>query len=216
MEGMTSGVDIQGLNHRSGSGFKQVDYGSGLNQDGSKSGSGCDSNASTLKALPLSLREQRESLAREDVGDDHVRQLSLLSEQGSAVETPSPHSSPSRTASALSLDPEVSSTGSGYAATGSTSSVDTTYRAPGSTSGVDTTPNTQIKGSEHSTNHIHTAMLAGAGPRDGHTHHRAETGVPTPHHYVTRPVARDGRDILMYQQMVFGNDETPENFTIDV
>lgn len=82
----------------------------------------------------------------------HDRQPSLLSEQGSVLDslqdTPSPHSSSqpslSRTGSALSLDPQLSSTASGYAATGSTSSLDTISKTTSDTA----TPN---RGMEHHT-----------------------------------------------------------------
>lgn len=108
---------------------------------GSKSGSGCDSNASTLKAMPRSAssgRRNSEDTVEEAV--QHSRQLSLLSEQASLEssaslqdalqqtppsqqEAPSPPSL-SRAGSALSLEPALSSTASGYAATGSTSSLE--------------------------------------------------------------------------------------------
>ena len=109
---------------------------------GSKSGSGCDSNASTLKAMPRSAssgRRNSEDTVVEEAAQ-HSRQLSLLSEQASLESSPSLQDAPqqtppsqqeppsppslSRAGSALSLEPALSSTASGYAATGSTSSLE--------------------------------------------------------------------------------------------
>ena len=179
---------------------------------GSKSESGCDSNASTLKALPVPFKSHREAAggtnSAGDIGSaggtgsaggrqtsDKVRtneeeasQLSLLSEQGSiqdSVEAPSPHSSSqpssqpslSRTGSALSLDPQLSSTASGYAATGSTSSLDTISKTDATTQQQPPTLNNVVF-PEHShapaavlapvgRNHIHVARLVEAGLGDG-------------------------------------------------
>ena len=122
-------------------------------ESGMESGAGTDSNASTLKAQSCygAFQDSNEGPANkvrtsgidsdgvngmsEGVngtsvrvnGFHHSSQLSLLSEQGSSEEVASPHSS---LCSALSLDPQLSSTGSGYAATGSTGSG---YAATGST-----------------------------------------------------------------------------------
>ncbi len=66
-------------------------------------------------------------------GEDGARQELPPSGQQPDGEVPSPHSSSqpslSRSGSALSLDPQLSSTASGYAATGSSSSLDTLSKA---------------------------------------------------------------------------------------
>ena len=118
-----------------------------------------DSNTSTLKATNSHLLQTESedthtkppphphSRDPEDPSSGHAQPVPA---------TPSPHSSLSRSGSGLSLEPQLSSTASGYAATGSTSSLDTlsktTPQANESTAAV-------TRGSGHPTHFLDQPVL---------------------------------------------------------